>query len=92
MLTNFEALEKNPKEHLISVINFLQKQTIQYELDKLYEHSLAKSTITKSDKFINLTWTDKEEKLFREIGGIEANEILGYDPDGKLRADLISKI
>lgn len=39
-------------------------------------------TLTKSPKYPNLEWTERAEKVFIDIGGVEANQVLGYEERG----------
>jgi len=44
----------------------------------IWRHSRAAETLTKSSSYPDLIWTGADEKVFSSLGGIEANERLGY--------------
>lgn len=80
-LLKFEDLAENPSAVVEKIAKFLNLSGI--EPNSVYEKACNKATLTKGEKYPQVIWDDRAERLFTELGGRELNSKLGYRTDTK---------
>ena len=76
-----EEVLSDPEGAIREVIEHVESDTTE-SVSRIWERVRTADTLTKSEKYPDLKWTSIEEEVFREIGGPQANRILGYSEQG----------
>ena len=81
ILLQFEDLKTDPQKGAGRIADFLG--VTDRDPAEVLETARSGQSLTKSDSFVSLEWTEAEEAAFRHIGGPEANAALGYPAQGR---------
>lgn len=76
-----ERISSNPTKSIDTMMHHVDCKS-SLSATEIWELSTGKETLTNSIKYPDLEWTDRDEEVFRDIGGPDANRQLGYEEEG----------
>ena len=76
LVVKYEELHSDPEPQVERLAAFLGVEVNSPE--GIYEAALEASTMTKSKSKYKTSWGGEEEEVFRRIGGVKANQVMGY--------------
>lgn len=73
-----EQILAEPVESVEAILAHV-RFTSQRPAAEIWAAAKSADTLTKSRTYPGLEWVDEDEKVFRALGGVQANQRLGYE-------------
>ena len=73
-----ESMFEHPEEFIGALLEHVDTVP-SVSANEIWMGALGSNTLTKSDQYPDLDWTDSDEQVFHQLGGPQANEQLGYE-------------